>query len=225
METQLADLNAKLDALNAQVAWLVGQAEEAARERQSRAELLRDAMPIATTVMARASAHLQEVEEYVDLSDLVRVLKKLACQLPNFERAIDLLDSGAQLLDVAAPLGKDAFARAEAAMDGMDKRGYFAFARGGARIIDNVVTSFTAEDVDRLGDNIVLILRTLKDMTQPEMMTFLRSTVEAVEKDADAPVDIRYRALFGQLRDPGTRRGLAMTLRALGRIGATRDSQ
>ena len=71
----------------------------------------------------------------------------------------------------------------------------------------------------------MLILRTVKDMTQPEIMTFLRDTVEAVEKDADTPVDIGYGALLGQLRDPKTRRGLAMAMRALGKIGATPESK
>ena len=29
---------------------------------------------------------------------------------------------------------------------------------------------------DRLGDNVVLILNTVKDMTQPEIMNFVRNT-------------------------------------------------
>ena len=67
----------------------------------------------------------------------------------------------------------------------------------------------------------MLILRTVKDMTQPEIMTFLRSTVNAVEEEAAAPVDIGVRALLKQMSDPKTRRGLALTLRALSTIGKT----
>ena len=135
------------------------------------------------------------------------------------------MESISELVEVAAPISKDLFHKAETVLDQMDKKGYFVFARGGARILDNIVSSFTAEEVDRLGDNIVLILRTVKDMTQPEIMTFLRDTVEAVEKDADTPVDIGYGALLGQLRDPKTRRGLAMAMRALGKIGAIPESK
>ena len=34
-----------------------------------------------------------------------------------------------------------------------------------------MVTSFGEDDVAALGDNVVLILNTLKEMTQPEVMT------------------------------------------------------
>lgn len=229
METTLSEftarLDARLDAIDARLTALTELATASARERQDGADLVHDVMPIATTLMARASTHLQEVEDYIDIPDLVRILKKLARQTPNIESLLDQMDSITGLLEIAGPISKDAFRLAETAMDRLDKKGYFAFASGGARILDNIVSSFTAEEVDRLGDNIVLILRTVKDMTQPEIMTFLRDTVEAVEKDAATPVDIGYGALLGQLRDPKTRRGLAMAMRALGKIGATPESK
>ncbi|MBX7213292.1 MAG: hypothetical protein K1X39_04690 [Thermoflexales bacterium] len=221
MEPTLAELNAKLDALTAQVARLTEYIEASARASADRAELVRDVVPIAATVMERASAHLQEIEEYVDLPDLIRLLKKVARNLPNIEKVVDLLDSGAGLMEIAGPIGKDVFNRAEATFDTLDKKGYVAFAKGGLRIVDNIVTSFSAEEVERLGDNIVLILRTVKDMTQPEIMTFLRSTVNAVEEEAAAPINIGVRALLKQMSDPKTRRGLALTLRALSTIGKT----
>jgi uncharacterized protein YjgD (DUF1641 family) len=186
---------------------------------------MHDIMPIATTLVERASVHLQEVEDYVDIPYLVSLLKKVARHTPHLEGMLDQLESISELVEVAAPISKDLFHKAETVLDQLDKKGYFAFARGGARILDNIVSSFTAEEVDRLGDNIVLILRTVKDMTQPEIMTFLRDTVEAVEKDADTPVDIGYGALLGQLRDPKTRRGLAVAMRALGKIGGSAETK
>ncbi len=229
MDTTLSEftvrLDARLDAIDARLAALTDVAAASARERQDGAELLHDVMPIATTLMARASAHLQDIEDHIEIPDLVRILKKLARQTPTIEMLFDQMDSVTGLLEIAGPIGKDAFKLAETALDRLEKKGYFAFARGGARILDNIVSSFTTEDVDRLGDNIVLILRTVKDMTQPQIMTFLRDTVEAVEKDADAPVDIGYGALLGQLRDPKTRRGLAVAMRALGKIGAAPETK
>lgn len=220
MDPTFNEINTKLDALTVQVAYLAEQAADAARSRKDQSELLRDVMPIATTVVERASAHLQEVEDFVDLPDLIRLVKKFARQAPRFEWLLDQMNGAADMLDAAGPLSKDVFNRAVVALDHLETKGYFGFARGGARIMDNIVTSFTSEEVDKLGDNIVLILRTIKDMTQPEIMGFVRNTVEAVEKDAEAPVDIGYGALIGQLRDPKTRRGLAIAMKVLGNIGA-----
>jgi len=220
-----ARLDARLDAIDARLEALAEAAAEQARDRSARSELMHDIMPIATTLVERASVHLQEVEDYVDIPYLISLLKKIARHTPHLEGMLDQLESISELVEVAAPISKDLFHKAESVLDQMDKKGYFAFARGGGRILDNIVSSFTAEEVDRLGDNIVLILRTVKDMTQPEIMTFLRDTVEAVEKDADTPVDIRSGALLGQLRDPKTRRGLAVAMRALGKIGGSAETK
>jgi len=82
------------------------------------------------------------------------------------------------------------------------------------------VTSFGEEDVKALGDNVVLILQTMKSMTQPEIMNLLGSTVQSLESEPLEPVDYTYRALLSQLRDPEVRRGMAVALRMLQGIGA-----
>ncbi len=91
--------------------------------------------------------------------------------------------------------------------------------------MDNIVTSFSEDDVQQLGDNVVLILRTLKQMTQPEVMTFLNKTVIDVEKEVELPVDISYRSLLNQMRDPNVRRGLGLTMRMLRTVGAQADTK
>ncbi|MCO5191292.1 MAG: hypothetical protein M9918_24275 [Anaerolineae bacterium] len=51
-------------------------------------------------------------------------------------------------------------------------------------ILDRIVTNYTEDDIEQLGENIVLILDTLKEMTQPELMRLLRSSViELTEED------------------------------------------
>ncbi len=88
------------------------------------------------------------------------------------------------------------------------------------QIADNIVTSFTADDVKKLGENIVLILNVVKDMTQPEIMNFVHSTLLVAEKEVEQPVDTSALALLKQMRDPNVRRGLALTMRVLSVVGA-----
>lgn len=216
----LAELNRKIDALTAQVQYLTEQAQAAERARQAREELMHDLTPVLNDLFRLSAAQLEEVQEFVDLADLLRLLKRLLRNIPNIERLLDQLESLGDLTDAVAPIGKDAFNRAVAALAEMEQKGYFAFLQGGLRIVDNIVTSFTEEDVRQLGDNIVLILRTVKEMTQPEVMNFLRNTVTLTEQEASEPVDISYRALLAQMRDPNVRRGLALTMRMLSNVGA-----
>ena len=224
MEPALAELNQKIDALTAQVAYLTEQAQLAERQREERSEMMRDLTPIADQAYHMAIEQLEEVQEYIDLGDLLRLLKRLMRNGRNLDTLLDQFESVMDLTQTIGPLTDEAFGKAVATLADMEHKGYFTFARSSKRIADNIVTSFTADDVDRLGDNIVLILNTVKDMTQPEIMNFVRSTLLVAEREVEQPVDISYRGLLKQMRDPAVRRGLALTMRVMHVIGAQADT-
>jgi uncharacterized protein YjgD (DUF1641 family) len=219
MDTTMLELNQKIDLLTAQVAYLTEQAQIAERARQDREELVQTMMPVAKGATRMATEQLEDVQEHLHPEDLVRLLKKVIRHGPQLEMMIDQIDGVMDLLAVAGPITKEAVAKATDVLDVMDRKGYFAFAHSGLRMADNVVTSFSPDDANRLADNIVLILDTLKDMTQPEIMNFLRSTLMVAEQEIEKPVDTGYFALLRQMNDPAVRRGLALTLRVLRVIG------
>ncbi|GAP10316.1 uncharacterized conserved protein [Bellilinea caldifistulae] len=219
LETDLLALNQKLDALTAQVAYLTEQARLAQQERESRADLVDTAMPIAREAMDIVTRELEEVQEEIRMEDLLRLSKKLLRHVPQLEMLLDQLDSLSDLLATVGPISREMITKLTDLMDELDRKGYFAFARGGGRLVDNVVTSFTEEDVNRLSDNIVLILNTVKDMTQPEIMSFVRNTLLLAEEEVSQPVDTSMWSILRQMQDPAVRRGLALTLRILRAIG------
>ncbi len=223
MDASLQELNQKIDLLTAQLSYLNEQAQIAERERSSRAELVRDVTPLANQAFSLAVEQLEEVQEYIDLADLMRLFKRLLRNGRNLEKMLDQLESLADLIETLSPLADDAFGKAVDIMAGLEAKGYFSFTQGGMKILDNIVTSFSKEDVNRLGDNIVLILNTIKDMTQPEIISFVRNTLLVAEKEIEKPVDISYLGLVRQMRDPAVRRGMALTLRVMQVIGAQSD--
>ena len=220
MDQSLTELNQKIDSLTAQVAYLTEQAQIAERQRQDRNELVRDLTPIANDLFRLSVEQLEEIQGYIELADLLRLFKRLLRNGRNIEKMLDQMESIMDLLDTVGPLADQAFGKAVTTLNEFDQKGYFAFARGGMKLMDNVVTSFSEEDVDRLGDNIVLILNTVKDMTQPEIMNFVRNTLLVAEDEISKPVDISYSGLLRQMRDPAVRRGLALTMRVLHVVGA-----
>lgn len=219
MDQSMLELNQKIDLLTTQVAYLTEQARIAEQSRQSRDELVETGMPIARELMGLASIEFEEVQKYLNPEDLIRLVKKFVRHGPQFEILMDQLDSMMDLVGVGGQIIEEGVGKTTEIMGGMEQKGYFAFARSGMRIVDNVVTSFTEEDVDRLGDNIVLILNTVKDMTQPEIMNFVRNTFQRAEREVEKPVNTSILSLMGQLRDPAVRRGLALTLRVLRVVG------
>ncbi|MCE7984204.1 MAG: DUF1641 domain-containing protein [Caldilinea sp. CFX5] len=220
MERELTELTQKIDALTTQVAYLTDQAHLAERSRQERAELMHDLMPAVNGFYSIAVSELQEVEDYVRPEELMALLKRLLRNRRNIELLLDQLESVGDLVETVGPVSKAAFDSAVGTLEQMERKGYFAFSRGGLQILDNIVTSFNEEDVKALGDNIVLILQTIKSMTQPEILNFVRNTVMVVEGEKDKELDTSYMSLLRGVKDPNVRRGLALTMRVLGTIGA-----
>lgn len=103
-----------------------------------------------------------------------------------------------------------------------DERGYLSFARSSGHIVERIVTSFDEQDVEALGDNIVLMLETVRDLTQPEILRLLRQTAGSVGNLQPVPAGSPPStfALLGQLRDPEVRRGLARMLELLRSVGS-----
>lgn len=214
-------LSDKLDALTQQVTYLTEQAQAAERERQSRAELMHDMTPIVNDGFRLAVEQLEEVQEYVDLSDLLRFVKRLLRNGRHLETLLDQLESLMDLAQTVGPLTNEAFEKATDLLQQAEHKGYFTFAKGGLEIADTVVTSFTEADMQRLGDSVAPMLNLVKDVARPEVMGLMRDIVSEVEVEVAKPVpNTSLLALLGQMRDPDVRRGLVLMLRLLRVVGA-----
>lgn len=182
METSLTELNQKIDVLSEQVGYLAEQAQAAERQRQGRAELMRDLTPVANEAFRITVEQLEEVQEYIELGDLVRLFKRLLRNGRNLEKMLDQLESLMDFIETMGPLGNEAFGKMVDSLAEMEKKGYFGLARGGMRMMDNIVTSY--------------------------------------DEQLEEQLDSSFRGLLQQMRDPDVRRGLSLTMRVLGVIGA-----
>lgn len=213
-DANISELNEKIDRLTVQVEYLTEQAIESKRRRQGWDELLADVTPLASDVYGLAVRQLAEVDQYVSMEDLGHLAKRLMRNTSNLEKMLDQLESLMDAFAEIQPITGDVVLKVMEALNDFEQRGYFEFAQAGLRVIDNVVTSFTAEDADALGENVVLILQAVREMTQPEVMLMLRNTASGV-REQEVPEDISLFSLFKQMREPAVKRGLARALGAL----------
>lgn len=206
VEKQLAEINAKLDVLTAQMA-------VQAQRQQELQELKDDLSRIGSDLFQSAVTELDEVAHHFDSQDLLHLLKKLLRNTRNISKMVDQLENISDFVTDAAPIGRQAFLEILATLDEFDRKGYFDFLRETVGIFDNVVDAFSADDVKLLGDNIVTILQTVKNLTQPDMLLAINNAL-AVYKDLDIQLaeKISYRDLFKQARTPEMRRGLAFSI-------------
>lgn len=207
----------RLDRLTAQVERLVERAERDELRRVSLGELGHDLGPVARQAMASTAARLEDVD--VTLEDLGRFLTVMASALPALEKAMLQLNSISELAGDASHLAEPVMESLTRRMAELESRGYVDFARSGWGIVDRVVTSYTEEDVEALGENIVLILDTVRQMTQPEVMSMLRRTLDTVGDTDESAEPPSLLGLFKEIRRPETRRGLARVLTMLRSVG------
>jgi len=214
-------VEARLDRLSAQVSQI---AEDLRRQRESReqwADLAQTLTPVSRQAFDLASRELDDLSVDVTADDAIRFARTLARSLPQMEALLAQLQSVTELAGEVTSLSGAGVARLSGALAEAEAKGYFTFARQGLAMADTVVTSFTEDDLRALGDNLVLILQTVKEMTQPEVMTLLRRTAvtaqHADDSYAEPPSTL---ALLRQMRDPDVRRGLARTLSVLRTVGA-----
>jgi uncharacterized protein YjgD (DUF1641 family) len=214
MDQAMVELNQKVDALAAQVAFLADEAQQQRQRRQEWDELKSDLTPVAGEAYRLSVQQLAEIEAYVQLEDILRVLKRLMRNTRNVEGMLDQLESFSELSRDVMPLSEEMFLMLLSRLDEMERKGYFKFLQGGVGIMDTVVSSFTDEDVQQLGENIVLILNTVKEMTQPEIMQLLQNTA-TVMREEEVPDKVSMLYLMRQFNDPSVRRGLARTMNVL----------
>lgn len=210
----LVELNSKVDLLGEQVAFLAEEARLQRQRRQEWDELKSDLTPVANEFFQVSVRQLDEVESYVQLEDIVRLMKRLMRNTRNLEQMLDQLEGLAELGREISPLSQDVFLLLMTRLDEMERKGYFTFLQGGMAVMDRIVEHFDEEDVRQLGDNIVLILETVKEMTQPEVMQLLQNTAHVMREEAVAD-NVSMLSILRQLNDPAVRRGLSKTLAVL----------
>ncbi|HSM02519.1 MAG TPA: DUF1641 domain-containing protein [Acidimicrobiia bacterium] len=165
-------------------------------------------------LVAKVDALTARVEVLVDRQEADRLLSSVAA------------GSVRELLDDVGEIGGDVFEVAIDRLEDLRHRGYFEFAAGLTAILDRIVTSFDEDDLQALGDNVVLILETVKEMTQPEVMRMLQRTARIL-RDDEEPEKLSLFRLLREMRDPEVKLGLhrmLTVLRGLASEDMTSDS-
>lgn len=99
----------------------------------------------------------------------------------------------------------------------LEVNGTLGFLTEGAKMAEVVATSFDQEDVRLLGENLVTILKTVRSLTQPEVMGVADRAASALKESGVHPQ--KKIGLFKALRDPEIRRGMTLMLSVMRELG------
>ncbi len=219
LQEQIEAINRKLDLVLEEVALQQ-------RYRREMEDLKDDLTRLARGVYKDAVQELEDVHDHLNTGDVLALLKKLLRNVNTISRTIEQMESVRDFLQDAAPLARESFLELMQKLDAMDRKGYFLFLKESARVLDTIITTFSAEDVRKLGDNIVTILTTVKNLTQPDVLTAVNNALPVYRTAGpETEEEVKLLALLRELNTPEARRGLAFTVRLLKGIATSKQEQ
>ncbi len=200
----LETLHQKIDLISAQL-------EQQQRRQMELQELQNDLIPVMNHMIKLSIDELAEIGTEFQVEDLIFVLKRVLRNTRLIGRLMDMVEGGAGLIDEVTPIANQAFNTSVETLDRLERQGYFTFAQESWNILGRIVAEFSEHDVRALGDNIVTILTTVRNMTQPEILALANNAISAINPPEQVE-DVSTLRLIRELGDPSVRRGLARLL-------------
>lgn len=211
METEVTLLHEKIDLLTEQVSVLTRQIERQNQRQAEMEEFRRDFMPIANHVIRLSIDELAEIGNDFSSEDLLFLLKRVLRNTNNFIRLLDDLEGLMGFVDESKILGLQMFNNTVHKLDELERAGYFELLQGLGYVTEKVVAEFGKDDVIALGDNIVTILKTVRSMTQPEVLELANKAIASMQDEPAIESQSAW-ALLRELSDPRVRKGMARML-------------
>lgn len=210
------NIQLKLDEINNKLSFIINEIELQRKHRQEIQDLKDDLIRVAKDLYQTSINELDQVSDYLKTGDIVYLFKKLLRNVNNLTKIFEQLENIRDFSKDFSIVSKEMTVQWMTKLDELDRKGYFAFFKESLKIIDNIVSSFTVEDVKALGDNIVTILNTIKNLTQPDMLQAVNNALNVYKKlDINVEDDISLIKIIKQLNQPETKKAVFFTLEFL----------
>jgi uncharacterized protein YjgD (DUF1641 family) len=218
IQAQIDEINRKLDLILDEV-----YAQKEAREVVY--DLADDLSIIGKDVFRNTVIELDKAGVELDREAIAGIGIKVLRNIENISELLDTLESVNDLIKDATPMLRQMGLDAIHKMNDLEQKGYFDFLQELGKMTDNIVTHFSREDVRALADNVVFILETVKNLTQPEMLKAINNALTIYKNldMEDVPEYSLYRALM-ELRKPEMRKGFGFMITFLKRLNETQPA-
>jgi TusE/DsrC/DsvC family sulfur relay protein len=152
-------------------------------------------------------------------------LDELLSRLDAIDRKLDYVVARQrfleELIDEMTPVGREAMTSMAAELARWEERGWFAMGREAVGLLDRLAAAYGPDDIHELSEHVVAIVDTIRNVTQPDVLQVANDATDALHNaEALEPVGV-MKAMFAT-NDPDVRRGLAVALEVMRRIGRGR---
>ena len=168
---QIAELNQKVDTILEYV-------NQQRLKSQAVDDLVADVSIIGKDAYDSTVKALDEHEVVLDPDQLRELGIRVAQNIGNFNSLLDTMGSMMDLLKDVGPIANEVIIDTTKKLHEFEQKGYFEFLKEFGAVIDNIVTHYGVKDVRMLADNVVTILDSVKNLTQPEVLKSMDTAVK-----------------------------------------------
>lgn len=217
VQNQIDQINNKLDIILEEI-------ELQRRYRREMEDLKDDLMRVGKDLYISTVEELEQVSDHVNTKDIIHLGKKLLRNVTTISKSLEQLESFKDFVTDATPLFRESVIDLMKKLDEFDRKGYFEFGSEAVKIVDNVVTSFSKDDVKNLGDNVVTMLNTVKSLTQPDMLQTINNALNVYKQlDIQVSDNVSIFSLVKDLNSPEVKKGLAFGIMFLKKLAAQQN--
>jgi uncharacterized protein YjgD (DUF1641 family) len=175
LQKQIDEINLKLDAI---LECAMVQKQRSARMD----DLVADVNIITKDAFRSTVEELERQGVELNWDDLKYLAFKFLKNIDKFTWVMDTFESMYDLMQDMGPVVRESVIDTIRKMAVLEQQGYFEFFREMMRAMDNIVTHYSGTDVKLLADNVVTIMDTVKNMTQPDMLQAMNNAVNVFQK-------------------------------------------
>jgi uncharacterized protein YjgD (DUF1641 family) len=207
------NIQAQIDSINRKLDFILEEMQAQRESRQSLEDLADDVSIIGKDIFKNTVVQLDKAGVELDPDALAGIGLKLIRNISNINEFLEMLESINDFLKDVGPIVHQVGLDSINKMHELEKKGYIDFFRELSKSLDNIVTHFSAEDVKALSDNVVFILETVKNLTQPDMLKAINNAL-AIYKNMDMDHVEEY-SLFKammEFRKPEMKKGIGFMI-------------
>jgi len=172
----------KLDIVNDKLDIILEELNSQRSRREQVDDLMKDVTIIGKDLFETTVSRLDKAGIEVNGDDLEKLVLKIIRNINTFNSLLDSFESANDLIKDLSPVVRQIGLDLIKKLHDLEEKGYFIFIRELLNIMDKIVVHFTADDLRLLADNIVIILETVKNLTQPDMLNSINKAM-AIYKD------------------------------------------
>jgi len=206
IQPQIDEINQKLDLV-------LHYVNQQRLKSEAIEDLVTDVSIVGRDVFKGVVNELDNQNIELDIDEIKILIFKLIKNVGNFANVLSAFESLNDFIKDAGPVVNEVMIDVIKKMHEFEKKGYFEFIKELMTVFDNIITNYSGEDVRLLSANIVTILDTIKNMTQPEVLGAMNNAVN-IYKNLN-PDDVEEYSMwkaFREMRTPEMKRGIGFLM-------------